>query len=52
MSKGKYTIKKRYLNAINKMITDNKEILPQWLKEIKKEQERDRENREKDRTDV
>ena len=39
MAKGKYTIPRRFLKAIDKKIKDTKEIIPDWLKELKKQRE-------------
>lgn len=37
MAKGKYTISRRFIKAMDKKIKDAKEIIPDWLKELKKE---------------
>lgn len=37
MAKGKNKIPKRYIKAIDKKIKDTKDLIPDWLKELKKE---------------
>jgi len=37
MAKGKHTIPKRFIKSIDKKIKDTKDIIPDWLKELKKE---------------
>lgn len=37
MAKGKYTISKRFIKAIDKKIKDTKDIIPDWLNKLKKQ---------------
>ena len=40
MAKGKYTISKRFIKEIDKKITNETIIIPKWIKDIQKEQEK------------
>lgn len=39
MAKGKYKIPRAKLRAIDKKIKEKKEIIPDWLKQLKKEKD-------------
>ena len=51
MAKGKYTIQKRYIREIDKKITNETVIIPKWVRDIQKEQER-KEAREEEENEV
>ena len=40
MAKGKYTIQKRFIKEIDKKITNETVIIPKWVRDIQKEQEK------------
>ena len=37
MAKGKYTIQRRFIKALDKRIIDYQEDVPKWVKDLKKE---------------